>query len=665
MPVGVFLEQPDHTAPSGWSGIMTEVIGYTVRHELNMAGSWTVQVRATAQQAAAVRTGWKVSLKEQRLAANPDIYLPEWILRYGRVLRRVYHLDPAGGGVLELQGETWLGQFANTLIHTGQDFTQATLSSVLTALQGLTPDAPPFLQTPTRTDAQPLTVTFNDQTVLAVLIKLAELTRTAIGEPWESDTWEFNDQNDLPVAAGGAVVQGVGDLYLRQVQQGDPSQAPAEGFGPGFYGFGIIQGLPVVSYEGRNIANKITPVGTDYDGSPLTLAEALAYDSLYAPQFSGAYYFIEDTASQAEYGTVEMQLVRSDIKNPSNTPYTRSLSAAVLLAVASGEMLRRRSETETVSVQLINGAELSGRPGQRVYLRYKGEALLPDGTTTWLDLDKYMLIATRTDTGAPDGSRLVTLDLVAPVINYETPNLPAAVPIPTPLPRDKPPTPPAQPPGAPPPVVPPASAAAANVAPLADALAKSFNNNGAYQPCCADQTTDINAGAQGPLKGDGVPNAGGIYAATFGGDNGGTIIGGKSFPTPPTGSSAIKRAFFVMGTKITGMTCAGGLTYVSVFSAGDFSIWQADSPISGAASGLVTVSHSAADGDVGAEAWRVDVADSTADLLFIAGQLPGPAVGNPVFLAVIDEGGRQMIVNDIGSNPMNGPGAQNMVSVAP
>lgn len=514
--VGLLIQNPGLGAPDGWSGLITDVVSYTVRRQVNQGGNFSIAVRASAQQASQIRTGWQMSLKEERMVQNGSITMPEWIMKLGRVLSRSYTIDASGSGILTLQGETWLGRFINYLIHTNQSFAGANLETILAGLATATGTGISN-SVPIRTVSEPLTISLNDQTLLANLIKLAELTRTNLRETWESDVWEYTDQDDVP-AMGGVLELGPGDLYLRQVERGDPTQAPNNGFGPGQYGVGIIQGVPTVAYDGKDVVNRVVGIGADYDGSELTLEDAVYPDGLYSvitgtgPD-SKPYWYIEDTDSQAAHGLIEFHYVRTDVKNPSNDPTTKAAAKSALLAVTMNELLRRRSEIISLSVQVLNGAEIAALPGSRTHIRYKGVAKLQDGSSTWLDVDQFMLISARTDSGSSAGVRLVVLDLVAPTLEYRIPVVPDAIPIPTPLPRDGLPS--FMPDDPIPYPVPPAGVDTSNslpplpdlsgnldaYTPILDTLKNLTEGNGAYQPCCADPTTDVNAGVVGPIAG--------------------------------------------------------------------------------------------------------------------------------------------------------------------
>lgn len=656
----VTLETPALAAPTGWSGLIMEVTTAEITRELNRAGSFRIVFPATAHQADQIKAGWRVTLIQERLASGTTPGTQQIPLLYrGKVLNRQLIFDASGQALLDLTGETYLGQLADTWIHTGQTFTAQDLPTIASAL--LTPLGLGY-NAPARCTGKPLTITFNDTSVLQALIKLAEAARCDIADG-SFDVLLFLDQQDRPVPHNSLTGNA---LTLIQVEQAGPDLAQAA-----LDDFGIIAGLPQATYDAMQLANKIVAIGVEYDGSPLTLENAVYYDSKYVVQSaagpSGNYFYVSDSGSVTDHGTTELQIVRTDVKNPSNNPTTRAQAKAALLALASGELLQRRSEILTFSCEIANGEDIYALPGERVYVRFKGFAVLPDGNITWLNLDQNMLVFRRNEVASPAGVRLVSLCLVSPTIPYTLPNNPTAVVIPSPkntqvadMPTD--PTGGPTKPGDPTDPTPPGPDAAADA--IADAVAaavgaaKHFgNNNGAYQPCCADQTTDTNAGVTGPSAGLGLAD---IADATHGGDNGGGVTGGHTLTTPPAGVNTVKRAYFVMGQKITGMTCSGGLIYNSVFTNGPFSVWMAESPIGGADSGLVTVSHSASDG--GSEAWRIDVGTSTAPIPMLVGQ---DLNGLNTRLNVLDNGGLVRVINDVGSHPLTGSATPNSISVTP
>lgn len=483
------LETPAGAVPTAWEGPILNVLDATVNRAVNKAGNFSVTVPATEAHIQEVYRGWRATIVQERAGGILDsagaAVDPVPMLWRGRVIRRTPVVTDAGAVVMVLEGETWLGQLADRWIQTEHTFTAQTLSQILTTL--LTPLGLSF-SVPARCTTATLTITFSDLTYLQALIRLAEYTKTNLRDGWEG-VIEFTDQYALPDPAIGL---NASDPVLRLVQLERAGPGIAEA---GRAGFGIIAGTPQASYDGSELANKIKVIGAEFSGGPLTLEGATYTDPKYTVQTAAGpeenYYYVEDSASIAMYGPVETQIVRSDVKNPGDTPEQRAAARAVLLAIANGELLRRRSEVLAFGSPIANGEDVFALPGDRVWLRYKGNAITRDGRRTVVDVEGWQLVTRRHERAGETGVRIVLLDLASHLIPYDIPNQPDWTAIPTPrdnqLPPDR--TAPTEEELAddtgwiefPPPVDPA----------LVEEILDERTTHGEFQACCADPFVDI------------------------------------------------------------------------------------------------------------------------------------------------------------------------------
>jgi hypothetical protein len=458
---------------------------YEVNRELNAAGSFAVAFPASEQLATQIKARWRVSLVEEGR--------PGYLLRRGIVIDHTYRISEDGTAVVALQGMSRLYGLMDESTHLGlsYDGTQD-IGAIADDLTGESVTVPAGATT------RKPKVTYNDDSKLAALLHALELARYNIRETFDEDGFELVSQDDVP------------DSGYRFV---NVEQAGPEIEGAGANGMGLVAGAPTIGYSGKDLANRIIPVGVEWDGKALLL-NASDKTLPYAIQTgtnpdSSSYYFIQDDDSVDEFGLVEMQYVRSDVKNPSDDAGTRLAAGNVLYALTAGEMLKRKSEVVSFSSAIANGYEVDALPGDRVRVQFRGTVRLANGRFTWKDIDKDFLVVKRRDASTDPGVRDVAFTLTAPEVPLVDLSLPDAVPIPPP------PTPPEDPPEKPkedepddpaipdlPPDVPPGDPGLetpTDTGPqeLAKVLNDMIKGIGPYQPCCAgpDSAED---GAQDP-----------------------------------------------------------------------------------------------------------------------------------------------------------------------
>lgn len=473
---GVIIENPALEQV----GLPIQVTEYDFQREINAAGSWACSFPASQTLANQVRSRWRVSIIEEGR--------PGYLLRRGVVVNRNYSVAEDGTGVLALTGYSRLFAIAAESTHLGLDYDgTVSMQDIANDLTGETVTAPPSA------DIRKPKVTFNDTSKLAALLNMCELTRFNIRETWENDGFELVEQDDVPDS---------GFRFVTVEHAGPELENAAAN------GMGLIASTPSIGYAGGDLATRIIPVGTEHDGTPLTLGSADRSDPY--PIQTGTnpdgsnYYYLEDEDAVALSGVVEQQYVRSDVKNPSDNAATRLAAANVLYAYAYGELLKRRYDVISFASEIANGRRIDALPGDRVRVQFRGRARTPTGTLTWQDIDTNFLIVKRRDASGPAGVRGVSFTLTAPEIAMEIPDLPDAVPIPPP-PTDPPsppdPTPddpsddPSDDPGddtgpddTPPFEDPGLPTMEPGLPSIADLANPNPDKPGGYQPCCAGGT---------------------------------------------------------------------------------------------------------------------------------------------------------------------------------
>ncbi len=480
MTVAIKIETPARTAPTFWDGLITQVYDATVTRSTNHAGSFSVSVPMSANQAAQVRHGWRISILDERpgeVDSAGDPFEPPHVLLGGIVRGRSPTVSEDGSIRLTLNGETFLGSLADYYLQEGSNYNSATLDFILASL--LTPLGISY-RVPIRCTFDTVSIEIADETLLSALYRLAELTRTNLVDTWVEEVCFF-DQNDIKDPETNVNVD---DDTLRVVNM---ERLTPDTKNAALGGFAVVSEPPDLTYNSDELANKLKVIGVDFDGSDLTLQGASGgnYTVQSAAGPLGNYYFVADSASIAKYGTVETQVVRSDFRNPNDDAVSREATRAGLLAIACGELVRRRSEFFTASFALANGRDIWVLPGERITVRYKGKAYLQDGRiVTNVDIDRILLVVRRYDTIQENGVRLVKIDASSPELTYENPTLPAVTSMPTP--RDT------QLPKEPKDAKKPDAPKKEDFVPIDPALVQQLmdqmKGTGAYEPCCAPPT---------------------------------------------------------------------------------------------------------------------------------------------------------------------------------
>lgn len=401
----VIIERPN-LDPVGMPIVGT--IDYEINREINAAGAWAVSFSASQQLAAQIKTRWRLSIVEDGR--------PGYLLYRGVILDHSYRISADGTAIVSLQGMTRLYTLMDQSTHQGlaYDGTQD-IEAIANDLTGETVTAPASASERTPK------IRFDDTSKLDALLRAAEIVRYNVRETLDEDGFELVAQDDVPDS---------GFRFVNVTDAGPELESAAAN------GMGLIAGAPVLGYAGKQLANRVIPIGVEWDGAPLLLNQANE-NTPYAIQ-TGVhpnglnYYYIEDQNSIDEFGLVELQYVRSDVKNPSDDAVTRLAAANVLYAVAAAELMKRKSEVISFGASIANGYDIDALPGDRVRVQFRGVVQLYSGAFTYRDVDQDFLIVKRRDASTVAGVRDVAFTLTAPEVPLIAVNLPDAVAIPPP-----------------------------------------------------------------------------------------------------------------------------------------------------------------------------------------------------------------------------------------
>lgn len=174
--VGVIIEAPDFSTPANAAGPIVNVAIWSVRRENSKAGTWNATFPATEALADEVKTGWHVSIYEEGVDISPTNSTP-WHLQRGLVNHHALVVSEAGDLMLELAGVTALGELGWKLLGVGAQYNDQLATIAADVIAGT--DLNIAGTTPVTENNE---VTFNEQTKLAILIKLAEINRVNMRE---------------------------------------------------------------------------------------------------------------------------------------------------------------------------------------------------------------------------------------------------------------------------------------------------------------------------------------------------------------------------------------------------------------------------------------------------------------------------------------------------
>lgn len=175
----------------------------------------------------------------------------------------------------------------------------------------------------------------------------------------------------------------------------------------------LVTSLEIVT-EADAVINRLIPVGAGVGTTQLTLQYVTEAADDY-PVKTGtnadgsAFYYIEDTASQAAYGLVERPFERSDIRPLSNSGPDLANAANALYWAALAGVLKWRQPRTTYQVQVTKLAADELLPGQLVRLFYRGVATAEGRPYKWVDVDADLWVMDIEETYGADGTQQVSL----------------------------------------------------------------------------------------------------------------------------------------------------------------------------------------------------------------------------------------------------------------
>jgi hypothetical protein len=453
---------------------------YEINRELNAVSSWSLAFPCSEALSAVIKSRYRISIVEEGRSG--------YLLRRGIVSARTFRVSGDASGVLALQGFSRLWKTNGQSTHKGLSYDGVTknIKQIAEELLDETVSAPADYA------SRKPKVDFNDTSRLSSLLGACEYVRYNVRESWDEEI-DLVMVDDVPDS---------GYKFVLARQAGTDRRTAAA------RGYGLLSGNPVIGHDGVTMATRIIPVGTDFDGSQLTLetaTETVPFPVQMGTNPDGSNFWYLEIDSPEE--VIEEHFVRSDVKNPNDDPTSRTEAANVLYALAASRLLLSQKETLSFSGEIANGNQIDALPGSRVEVIFEGQARTPWKTVTWESLDRHMLITKRRDVGFA-GTRRVAFTLTCPESSLAIPSLPEAVPIPPP--EDSP-DPPYMDPddpmgddgsdaggdesGNPIPEIPrdlPPSTALENL------IEDIRRGRGKLQPCCADTTTGIGGGAIPP-----------------------------------------------------------------------------------------------------------------------------------------------------------------------
>jgi hypothetical protein len=456
---------------------------YEINRELNAVSSWSLAFPCSEALSAVIKSRYRISIVEEGRTG--------YLLRRGIVSARTFRVSGDGSGILALQGFSRLWKLNGNSTHKGLAYDGVTknIKQIAEELMGEAVSAPSGYAT------RKPKVSFNDTSKLASLIGACEYVRYNVRESWDEEI-DLVMVDDVPDSGYKFV--------LARAAGSDRRTAAARGLG-------LLSGNPTIGHDGVTMATRIIPVGTDFDGSQLTLqfaTETVPFPVQMGTNPDGSNFWYLEITSPEEI--IEEHFVRSDVKNPNDDPASRAQAANVLYALAASRLLLSQKETLSFSAEIANGNQIDALPGSRAEVIFEGQARTPWKTVTWENLDRHMLITKRRDVGFA-GTRRVAFTLTCPESSLAIPSLPEAVPIPPPVDSPDPPyMDPDDPMGDdgggdgdgagddPPAIIPEVPRDLPPSMPLDIILDNLRRGRGKLQPCCADTTTGIGGGAIPP-----------------------------------------------------------------------------------------------------------------------------------------------------------------------
>jgi hypothetical protein len=152
-----------------------------------------------------------------------------------------------------------------------------------------------------------------------------------------------------------------------------------------------------VAYQSSQVVNRLIPFGGAVGVATIDLSEVTSTQAGYpvgsaALPGGGSYYYIEDSASIAQYGLTERRFLRKDLRPISNSPAAREFAANVLYEAALASLLNLKSRQTIYDLSVANWTPGRVRVGDRIRVLYRGAVQTYSGRQIWLDLDRLFYV---------------------------------------------------------------------------------------------------------------------------------------------------------------------------------------------------------------------------------------------------------------------------------
>lgn len=355
--------------------IGTDILGFNYSGGLNLTGAFGLSVAANSERASAV------AIARQIWVNTDEGYV------FKGVIEEVQHqVSVDGSAILQVNGRSLAAKLAWKTTLLGRTFDNQTLSSVVTTLltgSGFSAGeiASPLTNISTR---------FDGRSLWDALRFVAEVFGLSLREDnlaGEVDIAEFGD-------ASGIVLKNLPAL--------SPNQASNLNIVP-------IKSIKKHTYA-LDIVNKVIPIAQQSGIAGSTVWFNLADSTRVSPYTIGSatgpdgftYYYLQDTASIAIYGTREKVIQVKDILplGVSTTDFQRA--ANTLYDEAVTYLQRHKDEQAAFDVEVVGLTHVSGgyrfQPGDTFRVQYSGTTEDVDGTraTLTVDQDLYLMAYSRT-----------------------------------------------------------------------------------------------------------------------------------------------------------------------------------------------------------------------------------------------------------------------------
>ena len=175
----------------------------------------------------------------------------------------------------------------------------------------------------------------------------------------------------------------------------------------------LVTSLEILT-EGETIINKLIPVGAGAGVTQLSLENATSTDANYpvlndTNNDSTNYYYIEDAASQALYGTSERVMERSDVRPLTNSTADLQNAANELYRLALATLLKHKDPQTHYRVQATKLDPSKLKPGDTIRLVYRGVSTHRGSPFKWVDIDADLWIIDIDEVYSQNGGQAVSL----------------------------------------------------------------------------------------------------------------------------------------------------------------------------------------------------------------------------------------------------------------